>query len=117
MENSVGIEVSSSVFRAVSLGEKGELNDADAQPIKILEPRLDQLTEFLTSLKGKWGAPSAVGIALPGLVDHAAQTVTYSAHIPEHADTDIVAEIESAAGVRPLIENDANAAAWGEFVA
>lgn len=35
--------------------------------------------------------------------------------MPEHSDSDIVREIRSAAGVDVVIENDANAAAYGEF--
>lgn len=115
MPRNIGIEVLSSSFRAVLLGENLEVQEYDARPVAVLEPRLDQLVEFVTSLKAKWGAPGALGIAIPGLVDHPAQKLIYSAHIPEHADTDLASAIESVAGVRPTIENDANAAAFGEY--
>jgi len=117
MSDSIGIDISSSLFRAVSLGDTGEVKDSDARRIEILEPRLDQLTEFVKSLTPKWGPPQAVGIAIPGLVEHSTQKLIYSAHIPEHAEGDLAAAIESVAGVRPVLENDANAAAFGEYKA
>lgn len=115
MANTIGIEVSSSAFRAVSIGASGEVADTTSLSVEVLEPRLDQLTAFVETLKAKWGAPDAVGIAIPGLVDHLSQRLIYSAHIPEHADGDLAAAIEGVAGVRPMIENDANAAAFGEY--
>ena len=115
MANTTGIEVSSSAFRAVSLSANGEIVDQSSMAVAVLEPRLDQLSAFVETLKAKWGAPDAVGIAIPGLVDHSSQKLIYSAHIPEHADSDLAAAIQSVAGVRPVIENDANAAAFGEY--
>jgi glucokinase len=41
--------------------------------------------------------------------------VAYSTHFPEHSSVDIKEEIVAATGRTPLIENDANAAAYGEF--
>jgi glucokinase len=115
MPASLGIEISSSAFRAVALGDDREPTGEASQGVTMLEPRLEQLTRFVEGLKSKWGSPGSVGLAVPGLVDPARQSVIYSAHIPEHADTDIANAIEGAAGVRPLIENDANAAAYGEY--
>ena len=114
MSDTLGIEICSSFFRAVSLSDTGEIKGSDSKPIEILEPRLDQLTEFVKSLTARWERAAAVGIAVPGLVD-SAQKLIYSAHIPEHADADLGAAIESVAGVRPVLENDANAAAFGEY--
>src|SRR5436190_14273339 len=98
MSDHFGIEISSSFFRAVSLGENGKVKDSDAQPIVILEPRLEQLAEFVGSLTANWGAPQAVGVAIPGLVDHSTQKLIYSAHIPEHTEGDLAAAIEAVAG-------------------
>jgi glucokinase len=41
--------------------------------------------------------------------------VAYSTHFPMHSGTDIAAELRSRTGVGVIIENDANAAAYGEF--
>jgi glucokinase len=117
MANSFGIEVSSARFRAVSLADNGEVSASSAVGVELLEPRLDQLKAFIEHLVAQWGAPAALGIAIPGLVDHSGQKLIYSAHIPEHADIDLADAIASVAGVRPVIENDANAAAFGEYAA
>ena len=56
-----------------------------------------------------------VGVAVPGLVDRSAKKVAFSAHIPEHSGKDLGGEIEMATGIKTFVENDANAAAYGEF--
>lgn len=114
MAQSFGIEVSSTAFHA-ALVAGGQLRDSASMPVEMLESKLDQLTAFIGDLRTKWGEPSAVGLALPGLIDHAGQRVIYSAHIPEHCDSDVASEVEAVAGVRPVIENDANAAAFAEY--
>ena len=115
MPNSIGIEFSSSVFRAVSVSENGQVGRAAQMAAGPEGSILEQLVSFAGGLRADLGDFETLGIALPGLIDHAAQKVHFSSHIPEHSDVDLVKEVESAIGIRPRIENDANAAAFGEF--
>lgn len=112
--NRVGIDVSSSLFRAVSINEKDIVSATFFSEVDS-EERTAQLVGFVKNLKTEFGDFGRVGISFPGLVDREAQRVAFSAQLPEHADIDIVGEIRSAAGVEVVIENDANAAAFGEF--
>lgn len=52
---------------------------------------------------------------MPGLVHRETGRVTYSAGFPEHSQFDIAEEIKNATGISPAIENDANAAIYGEY--
>ncbi len=113
--NRVGVEVSGSAFRAVSVDENGALSKTFSAPVDLSEPRGPQLVSFINSLKAEFGDFSRVGLAFPGLVDKQAQLVAFSAHVPEHADVDLVRDIQTATGLQITIENDANAAAFGEF--
>ena len=111
----VGIEVSGSHFRAVSIDEKDAIFATLSAEVETAEDRGAQLIDFIKKLKTEFGDFDRVGISFPGLVDREAQRVAFSAQIPEHSDVDLVGEIRSATGLSIVIENDANAAAYGEF--
>lgn len=111
----VGIEVSRSFYRAVSLDASDSIAGTFAAPIDASEPRARQLVDFIKGLKNEFGVFDRVGISIPGLVDRQAQRVAYSAHIPEHSNSDLVSEVRSGTDMHIVIENDANAAAYGEF--
>lgn len=118
IENSaklVGIEVSSSALTVVSLDQTGTLLDAFHEPSVETDNSSGHIVELIRGLEGRIGNIGSIGIAVPGLISQDKMRVAYSSHFPEHASIDIKKEIESATGRAPLIENDANAAAYGEF--
>jgi glucokinase len=112
----VGIDVSVSAFRAVTIDDGGAVASVHTKPMAGLSTAVEQLSEFIEELKGRWGPFAHAGIAVPGLVDPQAQRVAFSIHIPEHSDVDLVNEIRTKTGVAAIIENDANAAAYGEYL-
>ncbi|MEX0749267.1 MAG: ROK family protein, partial [Dehalococcoidia bacterium] len=67
-------------------------------------------------VRGVWTSAtvSAIGMALPGMVDPARGTVASAANLPEWGDVDIGALLAKPRGVPFAAENDANAAAVGE---
>jgi glucokinase len=58
---------------------------------------------------------TAVGVGAAGLVDRDG-TVHYAPNIPAFRRTPLGKELESAVGLPVVVDNDANAAAWGELV-
>ena len=112
---SVGIEASVTSFRAVSMDLAGELTGTESVSFAPSAGTLPQITSFISILKEKFGSFDRVGIAVPGLIRSETGRVAYSAHIPEHSDIDLSEAIENETGVRAFIENDANAAAYGEL--
>lgn len=111
----VGVEISNSAFTAVCLDKNGSFigsqkNSSDQTPLNI-----SQLIDFIKQLQQKFGDFERIGVAVPGLVRRETRRVAFSASIPEHAKIDISSEIESALGLKVTIENDANAAAYGEY--
>jgi glucokinase len=97
-----------------------EVDDSVAASRQImLDPNkavVEQLVPLIEDLKGVTPAFSRIGIALPGLVDTANRRVAYSANMPENVSVDLVNEVKYTAGLDVYLENDANAAAYGEFV-
>ena len=60
---------------------------------------------------------AAIGIASPGAIDAAAGVVKYANNLP-FRDLPITAMVSEKTGIKDVrVENDANAAAWGEAVA
>ena len=112
----VGIEICTSALRAVSVDEDGKLAEMRAVSFASGEPTAPQVSSLITSLKNDLGGFDRIGVAVPGLVDHSTGRVAFSTHIPEHSNVDLIKEISSASGLPAFIENDANAAAYGEFM-
>jgi glucokinase len=111
----VGIEASVSSFRAVCLDGAGTIVGSETSGFDASAGTLPQLTAVISTLKDKFGGFERIGVAVPGLIRRESGRVAYSAHIPEHSALDLANEIEQATGVKAFVENDANAAAYGEL--
>jgi glucokinase len=111
----VGIEASVSSLRAVCLDGAGEITASETGVFEPSEDTLPQINNFLSNLKDKLGPFQRVGVAVPGLIRRESGRVAFSTHIPEHSDIDLAAEIEKFTGLKAVVENDANAAAYGEL--
>ncbi|CAN5394036.1 glucokinase [soil metagenome] len=114
-EKLVGIEVSGSMLKSVSLDMEGKITGNFQAPIFRKEETASQLIEFIADITEKFGDFEKVGIAVPGLLNLDTQRVAFSTHFPEHEKIDLVGELKSVIKHKVIIENDANAAAYGEF--
>jgi glucokinase len=111
----VGIEASVSSFRAVCIDGAGAIIGSETSGFDASAGTLPQLIAVISTLKEKFGGFERIGVAVPGLIRRESGRVAYSAHIPEHSALDLANEIEQATGVKAFVENDANAAAYGEL--
>lgn len=112
----VGVEVTNRSLNAVCLDGAKMITATHSVEVDFRERSSTQVAAFIESLKGVFGEFDLVGVAVPGLVSRDAKSVAFSAHIPEHSGLDLASEIAAATGVRAYVENDANAAAYGEYV-
>ena len=110
-----GVEVSVVGFRGVSLGPDGSIAATHTMPLDRGGQPLPQLSAFIKDLQGRFGGFDRVGIAVPGLIDLGSGRVTFSAHIPEHSEIDLAEYILTETGINAVVENDANAGAYGEY--
>ncbi|MGI8786167.1 MAG: ROK family protein [Pyrinomonadaceae bacterium] len=110
----VGVEVSKSAFKAGSFEAGGNLIDSLRYKIDKSNPTFPQLVNFLNEAKGKFGNPEKIGVAVPGLVHRETKRIAFSTFIPEHETIDFLGELEKATNLKITVENDANAAAYGE---
>ena len=112
----VGVEISNSVMTAVRLDTDGNLVESHQVLYDQSTSNPAQIVEFINELKHRFGGGfECVGIAVPGLVRHDTKRIAVSTLMPEHSGVDLVSALETATALKITIENDANAAAYGEF--
>lgn len=115
-EKIVGVEISKLWLKAVCLDAGGKVTDAYRNPVSDDQTLFLQLIQFIKEAKTRFGDFEKIGIAVPGLIHHETKRVAFSTYFPEHETIDFVGEIEAATHLKITIDNDANAAAYGEFI-
>ena len=115
-EKLVGVEVSASSFKAVSIGKDGTLLHSHRTLLNRETEVSPQLINFVNDLKVEFGEFNKIGIAVPGLLSRETKRVAVSTHVPQQIGVDFAEEIRSKSGVEAILENDANAAAYAEFM-
>jgi len=116
MEKLIGIEVSKSAFKAVCVNKGGVLSDAFKVSIEEGQDLFAQLNNFINESKNRFEGFAKLGLAVPGLLHQRTKRVAFSTHIHEHEQIDFLGDLEAATKLKITIENDANAAAYGEFL-
>lgn len=76
--------------------------------------QIARLVESLTTAAGSTEGPPRVAVGCPGAPDRLTGAVGHAPNIPGWDRMDVPADLEARLGVRPLVHNDANLAAWGE---
>ncbi|HEY0459727.1 MAG TPA: ROK family protein [Pyrinomonadaceae bacterium] len=115
-QKAVGVEVTTSAFKSVCLDTGGNIIDSYSKTMIRGDDTAPQLVSFIRELLVKYGDFDHIGITIPGLISRDTRRVAYSAAFPEHQDVDLVTELEKITKLKILIENDANAAAYGEYL-
>jgi glucokinase len=114
-EKLIGVEVCGTRLKAVCLGAGGNIADTHQGMMNVSEEIAPQLINFIKELNAKFGDFEKLGITVPGLIDRETKRVAFSTYFPEHEKVDILTELEKVTKVKIFIENDANAAAYGEY--
>lgn len=112
---SVGVEVSNTTITGICLEANGEISETRKSVLDSPRTTLEQIVEFINEFKVHLGGFDKIGIAVPGLVHQETKRIAFSTFIPEHSEVDLLGELETATNLKITIENDANAAAYGEF--
>lgn len=115
-EKTVGVEVTTSAFKSVCLDAGGNIINSYTAAMIRGDDTAPQLIAFIRELLVKYGDFDRLGITIPGLINRATRRVAFSAAFPEHQEIDLLNELEKVTKLKILIENDANAAAFGEYM-
>jgi glucokinase len=110
----IGIELCGSKIRAALVNDEGVIGERREEPLQA-EGLVAQVTQLVKDLSRNANGIKAVGLAIPGLVNRQSDRVVASRDLPGIVRETLHAELMEATGLRFELENDANAAAYGEF--
>ncbi len=113
--NFIGIDIAAKTMHAVMISEVGEVKARRDREHKA-ENLISDITNLVTGFR-ETGPIKSVGVGIPGLVNRETDRVLISTGLPSIVRDDIHSELMKATGLRFELENDANAAAYGEYQA
>ncbi len=112
----IGLEIGYSSLRAVKLDDESRIDSFHQVVLDSRESLLTQVINFINEVKKTFGVFETLGIAVSGLVDKQKNRIVLSKFFPELTATNLVEEIAQNCNVKAVLENDANAAAWAEYL-
>lgn len=108
-----GVDIAGTTMRGVVVSAAGDVlgrREAAVQPDDLVAG----ITELISGLS-EIGSIESVGLGIPGLVNRETDRVLISTALPFVVPGDLHPELMKATGLRIELENDANAAAYGEY--
>src|ERR1043166_9396044 len=112
--NFIGVYVSGTMARAALVDSDGSLIQSAVAEVTPKE-LVPQLAAMIEELRRDRGSIRAIGVAIPGLVNRQTDRVIAPRDLPSAFTGDLHGDLMRATGLRAELENDANAAAYGEF--
>lgn len=114
----VGVDLGGTKIAAGLLNEQGEMlcrSQMATAGLKSSEEVIAAIVDSIMEVSGNHPI-SGVGVASPGAVDSRGGVILHGTNLPGWSNIPLQAELESRLGVPVKLVNDANAAAWGEYV-
>jgi len=118
----IGLDLGGTTLKGALVSSTGEI----LQQIRVETEQQDsqrllrQMIDAINTLRSDEQAGSraaAVGLGVPGLVNINTRRIEVMPNLPSLSDFDIASELSRASGLPVAIDNDANAAAYGELQA
>ena len=113
----VGVDIGGTKIAGALVSADGRITHREqvATPEDDTSAILDATAELITTLQAAAdGEVAGVGMACAGFVDGSAGHLWFAPNLPWR-DLDVADEVGRRVGYEVLVENDANAAAWGEY--
>jgi glucokinase len=117
----VGVDLGGTNLRVAIVDDQGRMLEKLVTPVVELrtsERVINRMCEHIQQLTGKYkgtGTLHGIGIAIPGIIDLDSGILRESPNLPGWYDYPVREEVERRLGTKVILENDANAAAMGEF--
>jgi glucokinase len=115
MSLTIGVDVGGTKIAAGVVSDSGEIlaelrTESPADSVAEIEATIASLVAELR----REHRVSAIGVGAAGFIDNSRSRVLFSPNLA-WKDLDLRADLERLTGLPVVVENDANAAAWGEF--
>ena len=117
---SIGVDLGGTNLRVAAVEESGKLMEKISTSTQVSLGRdevLDEMCSLIKALTTRFsthGPLAGVGIGVPGIIDMESGMLHESPNLPGWANYPVREEIERRLGTSITLENDANAAAFGE---
>ncbi|MDP9417415.1 MAG: ROK family protein, partial [Actinomycetota bacterium] len=117
MAPTIGVDIGGTKVAGGVVDDNGEILAEERRdtPATDADGVVETIVAVIDTLRSKHEV-EAVGLAAPGFVDEGRALVRIAPNIPGWRDRPLKADVEQATGLRAVVENDANAAAWAEAV-
>jgi glucokinase len=112
--NFIGVDLSGATMHAALVSGEGQVIARREAPLER-EAVVAQVARTVSELRDSAPSIAAIGVGIPGLVNRQTDRVLVSTDLPSVVRGDIHADLMKATGLRVELENDANAAAYGEY--
>jgi glucokinase len=114
--NAIGVDVGGTKIAAALVSPEGKILNETRYPTLAVPPGrlVDTISRAINEVKDGFEVGGAC-VAVPGLILAAENKVVFAPNLHEIENIRLDEEIGAATGLRVTVENDANAAAWGEF--
>ncbi|GAA1590030.1 ROK family glucokinase [Actinomadura kijaniata] len=115
MALTIGVDVGGTKVAAGVVDDRGTILEKVRRPTPSTDPAetAEVIAEVVDLLKGKFEDVVAVGLGTAGFVDETRSTVLFAPNLAWR-DEPIKQKVEDRVGLPVVVENDANATAWGE---
>jgi glucokinase len=117
----IGVDLGGTNLRVAAITDAGTLLEAITTETAVARGReqvIDEMCEAIKDLSAQHGRKShelaGIGIGVPGIIDMERGMVRQSPNLPGWEDFPVQQAIEKRLGTHVVLENDANAAAFGE---
>jgi glucokinase len=114
IQHFIGVDLSGATLRAAVVRRDGSAIERREAPFDR-DRVVEQVARVVSELRDTAPGIAAVGVAIPGLVNRQTDRVVASTKLPSSVRDDLHSELMKATGLRFELENDANAAAYGEY--
>jgi glucokinase len=114
--NGIGVDVGGTKIAAAVVTPEGKIPNEMRYPTQAIPPNrmVDTIARAITEVKDGFEV-GGVCVAVPGLILAAENKVILAPNLHEIENIRLDEEVGHRTGLRVTVENDANAAAWGEF--
>jgi glucokinase len=114
--NAIGVDVGGTKIAAAVVSPEGKILNEVRYPTQAVPPNrlIETIARAITEVKDGFEV-GGVCLAVPGLILAAENKVIFAPNLHEIENIRLDEEIGSSTGMSVTVENDANAAAWGEF--
>jgi glucokinase len=114
--NAIGVDVGGTKIAAAVVSPEGKILNEVRYPTQAVPPNrlVETIARAITEVKDGFEV-GGVCVAVPGLILAAENKVIFAPNLHEIENIRLDEELGPRTGLSVTVENDANAAAWGEF--